>query len=476
MKQRSCQVLVIGAGPGGYVAAIRAGQLGLDTVIVEGERSGGTCLIRGCIPSKAMINVAQTVDKLAKYAKKGGHQGISLPTPAEVDMAGVVAWKDGIVDRLNKGVEALLKNAGAELVSGWAVFQDAKTVKIGEGKDAMLIQADHVIMAQGSVPIELPFMPFSDHVLSSREALSLEALPDHVVVVGGGYIGLELGITFRMLGSEVTVVEAMDSVLPLFDKELRRPLELFLKKNKIKVHTGVFAKGVEDAKGGKVQLNFIDKNEKDEKKMQNVVVDKVLVTVGRKPNSASLAPTGVALDERGFVKVNDRCETNMKGVYAIGDVCNSGEMLAHVASFQGEMVAEIIAGKKRAYDPVAVPAIVFTEPEIVSVGLSPEEAKAAGHPVIIGKFPLGANGRALTQEAEKTAGFIRICAREDDHRILGIQGVGTHISELVGEWTLALEMGALLEDVAGTIHAHPTMTEMTHEGVLATLGHAIHTA
>jgi dihydrolipoamide dehydrogenase len=279
-----------------------------------------------------------------------------------------------------------------------------------------------------------------------------------------------------MLGSEVTVVEAMDSVLPIFDKELRRPLEIAIKKQKIKTHLGVFAKGTEATKDGRVQLNFIDKNEKDEKKMQHVVVDKVLVTVGRKPNSASLAPTGVALDERGFVKVNDRCETNMKGVYAIGDVCDSGEMLAHVASFQGEMVAEIIAGKKRAYDPVAVPAIVFTEPEIVSVGLSPEEAKAAGHPVIIGKFPLGANGRALTQEAEKSAGFIRICAREDDHRILGIQGVGTHISELVGEWTLALEMGALLEDVAGTIHAHPTMTEMTHEAVLATLGHAIHSA
>lgn len=402
--------------------------------------------------------------------------GISIPGPAELNMADLVGWKENIVTRLNKGVEHLLKNAGAELITGWAEFQDAKTVKIGEGKEAIIVQADHVILANGSVPIELPFMPYDEHVISSREALSLETLPEHVAIVGGGYIGLELGITFRMLGSEVTVVEAMDSVLPIFDKELRRPLEIAIKKQKIKTHLGVFAKGTEATKDGRVQLNFIDKNEKDEKKMQHVVVDKVLVTVGRKPNSASLAPTGVALDERGFVKVNDRCETNMKGVYAIGDVCDSGEMLAHVASFQGEMVAEIIAGKKRAYDPVAVPAIVFTEPEIVSVGLSPEEAKAAGHPVIIGKFPLGANGRALTQEAEKSAGFIRICAREDDHRILGIQGVGTHISELVGEWTLALEMGALLEDVAGTIHAHPTMTEMTHEAVLATLGHAIHSA
>ncbi len=402
--------------------------------------------------------------------------GISIPGPAELNMGNLVSWKEGIVTRLNKGVEHLLKNAGAELIIGWAEFQDAKTVKVGEGKDATIIQAEHVILANGSVPIELPFMPYDENVISSREALTLEELPKHIAIVGGGYIGLELGITFRMLGSEVTVVEAMDSVLPIFDKELRRPLEISIKKQKIKTHLGVFAKGVEKAKDGRTQLNFIDKNEKDQSKMQNIIVDKVLVTVGRKPNSASLAPTGVALDERGFVKVNDRCETNMRGVYAIGDVCDSGEMLAHVASFQGEMVAEIIAGHKRAYDPVAVPAIVFTEPEIVSVGLTPEEAKAAGHPVIIGKFPLGANGRALTQEAEKTAGFIRVCAREDDHRILGIQGVGTHISELVGEWTLALEMGALLEDIAGTIHAHPTMTEMTHEAVLATLGHAIHSA
>ncbi|MBT5391230.1 MAG: dihydrolipoyl dehydrogenase [Euryarchaeota archaeon] len=476
MQTKKCQVLVIGAGPGGYVAAIRAGQLGLSTIIVEGEKAGGTCLIRGCIPSKALIHAAHRFHNLAKHASNDGHMGISIPGPAELNMSNLVGWKEGIVTRLNKGVEHLLKNAGAELVTGWAEFQDAKTVKVGKGKDAIIIQAEHVILANGSVPIELPFMPYGDNVISSREALSLEELPQHVAIVGGGYIGLELGITFRMLGSEVTVVEAMDSVLPIFDKEIRRPLEISIKKQKITTHLGVFAKGVEKAKDGRTQLNFIDKNEKDESKMQNVVVDKVLVTVGRKPNSAALGPTGVALDERGFVKVNDRCETNMRGVYAIGDVCDSGEMLAHVASFQGEMVAEIIAGHKRAYDPVAVPAIVFTEPEIVSVGLSPEEAKAAGHPVIVGKFPLGANGRALTQEAEKTAGFVRVCAREDDHRILGIQGVGTHISELVGEWTLALEMGALLEDIAATIHAHPTMTEMTHEAVLATLGHAIHSS
>ena len=474
MKTRNCKVLVIGAGPGGYVAAIRAGQLGMDTVIVEGQRAGGTCLIRGCIPSKALIHAAHSFHKLADHAKKGGHMGISIPGPAELKMEDTIAWKDGIVDRLNKGVEALLKNAGVELVNGWAEFQDAKTVKVGKGKDALLIQAENVILANGSIPIELPFMKYGEHVISSKEALSLQELPQRIAVVGGGYIGLELGITFRMLGSEVTIVEAMDSVLPIFDKELRRPLEIAIKKQKITVHTKVFAKGIEENKDGSVDLLYTPKDAGEGTEPERLTVDKVLVTVGRRPMSAALSPTGVALDERGFVKVNNKCETNMKGVYAIGDVCDLGEMLAHVASFQGEMVAEILAGENRVYEPAAVPAIVFTEPEVVSVGLSPDEAKEAGHPVITGKFPLAANGRALTQEAEKTAGFIRVTAREDDHRILGIQGVGTHISELVGEWTLAIEMGALLEDIAQTIHAHPTMTEMTHEGVLATLGHAIH--
>jgi dihydrolipoamide dehydrogenase len=473
MQVRKCQLLVVGAGPGGYVAAIRAAQLGLDTVIVEGERAGGTCLIRGCIPSKAMIHAAHKFHDLAKHSKKGGHMGISIPGPAELEMAGLKGWKDDIVDRLNKGVEHLLKAAGAELITGWAEFKDAKTAVVGD----IQIEAENVILANGSIPIELPFMKYGGNVISSREALDLDEKVDHLVVIGGGYIGLELGIVHRMLGSKVTVIEAMDSVLPIFDKELRRPLEIFLKKNKVKVNTGVFAKGVEELDNGRTLVKFIDKNNADdESKMQTVEADKVLVTVGRRPRSDGLAPTGVALNERGFVKVNKRCETNMKGVYAIGDVTDLGEMLAHVASFQGEMVAENIAGTNREFDPVAVPAIVFTEPEIVSVGLSPDEAKAAGHPVITGKFPLAANGRALTQEAEKTAGFVRIVAREDDHRILGVQAVGTHVSELVGEWTLAIEMGALLEDIAATIHAHPTMTEMTHEAVLATLGHAIHIA
>ena len=231
MKTRKCKVLVVGAGPGGYVAAIRSAQLGMDTVIVEGERAGGTCLIRGCIPSKALIHAAHKFHDLAKHAKEDGHMGISIPGPAELKMAALKGWKDDIVDRLNKGVEHLLKAAGAELITGWAEFKDAKTVVVGDTQ----IEAEFVILANGSVPIELPFMKYGDGVISSREALDIDEKLEHLVVVGGGYIGLELGITHRMLGSEVTIVEAMDSVLPIFDRELRRPLELFMKKNKIKV-------------------------------------------------------------------------------------------------------------------------------------------------------------------------------------------------------------------------------------------------
>ena len=221
-----------------------------------------------------------------------------FPGPAELKMEDTIAWKDGIVDRLNKGVEALLKNAGVELVNGWAEFQDAKTVKVGKGKDALLIQAENVILANGSIPIELPFMKYGEHVISSREALSLQELPKRIAVVGGGYIGLELGITFRMLGSEVTVVEAMDSVLPIFDKELRRPLEIAIKKQKIAVHTKVFAKGIEENKDGSVDLLYTPKDAKEGTDPERLTVDKVLVTVGRRPMSAALAPTGVALDER----------------------------------------------------------------------------------------------------------------------------------------------------------------------------------
>ena len=471
-ESRKCQVLVVGAGPGGYVAAIRAGQLGLNTIIVEGDKAGGTCLIRGCIPSKAMIHAAERFEHLAHHVD--GHMGISINGDVALDMPALVSWKDDIVERLNKGVEHLLKNAGAELIKGWATFQNAKNCTVETEDGTISIEAENVILATGSSPIELPFMKFDEELIcSSTGALDLDSLPEKVAVIGGGYIGLELGIALRRLGSEVTVIEGLDKVMAIFDDELRRPLTTWLRKNDVKTHTNCLAQGAE-VKDGKVELTWKDA----EGEMQSETFDKVLVTVGRRPNTQGwgLENMGLRMDVDGrFIRIDNQCKTSMKGVYAIGDV--SGEpMLAHRASAQGEMVAEIIAGHKRIFDPVAIPAIVFTEPEIVSVGLTPDEAKEAGEDIIIGKFPLAANGRALTMEAEKTGGFVRVVARASDHVILGVQATGSHVSELSGEFTLALEMGAVLEDIAGTIHAHPTMTESFHEGVLKTLGHAIHSA
>ena len=472
---RKCKVLVVGAGPGGYVAAIRSAQLGLDTVIVEGDKAGGTCLIRGCIPSKAIIHAAERFESLQQHANEGGHMGLSLAAEPQIDMAALVDWKDAIVERLNKGVEALLKGAGAELVKGWATFTGPKKCTVETTEGLLDIEAENVIIATGSSHIDLPFMPCDEEfVLSSTGALDLQKLPKSAAIVGGGYIGLELGCALAKLGTDVTVVEGMDSILGIMDKEIRRPLEIWLKKHKVAVHTNALARGTEiKGKGAsrKAHLTF----EKDGEE-QTIKVDKVLVTVGRSPNTKGwgLENMGVRMDTGGrFIRIDRQSRTNVPGVYAIGDV--AGEpMLAHKASAQGEMVAEIIAGQNRSFDKVAIPAIVFTEPEIVSVGLSPDEAKDRGEEVITGKFPLAANGRALTLEAEKTAGFIRVTARESDHVILGIQAVGSHVAELHGEFVLALEMGALLEDIADTVHAHPTMTEAFHEGVLKTLGHAIH--
>ena len=474
---RKCQVLVVGAGPGGYVAAIRSAQLGLDTIIVEGEKAGGVCLNVGCIPSKAIIHAAERYEALNKHSSEDGHMGISVSGNPEIEMKGVVEWKDDIVQRLTKGVETLIKNAGAELINGWATFSSSKqcTVKTDEGE--INIEAENVIIATGSSHIDLPFMPCDEEfVLSSTGALSLKKLPKKVAIVGGGYIGLELGCALTKLGTEVTVVEGMDSILGIMDKEIRRPLEIWLKKNKVTVHTNALARGSKiKGKGASRKVELIFEKDSEE---QKITVDKILVTVGRSPNSKGwgVENMGIRMDASGrFIRIDRQCRTSAPGVYAIGDV--AGEpMLAHKASAQGEMVAEIISGEKREFDKVAIPAIVFTEPEIVSVGLTPDEAKEKGEEIIVGKFPLAANGRALTIEAEKSAGFIRVTARKDDHVILGIQAVGSHVAELHGEFILALEMGAQLEDISDTVHAHPTMTEAFHESVLKTLGHAIHTS
>ncbi len=471
MKTRECQVLVVGGGTGGYPAAIRAGQLGLDVVLVEADRLGGTCLIRGCIPSKAVIHAATKFEEMGKHAESA-ELGISIPGAPTVEMKKLVAWKDGIVDKLSGGVKGLLKTAGAEVVEGWATFSDAKTCVVKNGKDEVQIKAEHVVLATGSTETELPFMKFdSKTVISSRDALKLDHVPEHLAVVGAGYIGLEMGIAFAKLGSKVTFVEALDRILPLYDKEMTRPIEMWLKKHGVDVHLGCKAKGL-GTKDKEHVLKFEDASGKE----QSVRADTVLVAVGRAPVTAGWGLENMGVDMGGrFVKIDDRCATSMRNVWAVGDLVGE-PMLAHKASHQGEMVAEIIAGRKRRWDHLSVPAVCFTEPEIVGVGLTPDEAKAAGEDVIVGKFPFAASGRALAMEAGADGGFVRVAARASDHVVLGIHAVGAHVAELSGEFSLAVEMGARLEDVADTIHVHPTLTEAFGEAAMAALGHPIHIA
>ena len=465
-------MLVVGGGPGGYVAAIRCGQLGLDTVLVDGERLGGTCLIRGCIPSKALIHVASEVETMRRAAE-GGRHGVRLSSPPSVDMAETVRWKETVVDKLNGGVANLLKRAKVRVVQGFGRFSDAKTCTVETEGGPVVIRPQNVILATGSKSVELPHIPFSGPgggpVIGSTEALSLPELPRRLVVVGAGYIGLELGIAFRKFGSEVTVVEAQDRILPLYDDQLTSPVRRWLEKHGVALRLGAKAQGLE-AEGNGHALVI----ETAAGATERLPADRVLVTVGRRPATEGwgLEETGVAMDGR-FVRVDDGCRTNVRGVYAIGDLVGE-PMLAHKASAQGEMVAEIIAGRARRFAPVSVSAVCFTEPEVVCAGLLPTDPGGSGPDVQVGVFPYQANGRALSMEAGDDGGFVRVLSSKTDGRLLGVQAVGAHVSELVAEFTLALEMGATLEDVAGTIHVHPTLSEGFHEAVQRTLGHAIH--
>ncbi len=468
-RERHCKVLVIGAGPGGYTAAIRAGQLGLNTVIVEGERAGGTCLIRGCIPSKALIYAAARFEELNAHNHSHGKLGISITSKPELDLAATIDWKNSVVDRLNGGVDKLLKKAGVESITGWAHFRDAKTCDVTTADGPLRISAEHVILANGSSAASLPDIPFGGPVISSTEALQLRHLPPHLVVIGAGYIGLELGIAFRKLGAKVTFIEGLERILPGYDRELTRPVEMWLKKHGVDIFCNARAHAVNEVDGA-ARLEYTDGNGAS----QQLRADKILVAVGRRPNTRGWGLENMCVDMDGpFIKVNNRCHTAMKNVWAIGDLVGE-PMLAHKASAQGEMVAEIIAGHRRAFEPVAIPAVCFTEPEIVGVGLTPEQASAQGHDIITGRFPFAASGKALAMDAGTDGGFVRITAGKADHVILGIHAVGAHAAELIAEFALALEMGARLEDLAQTIHVHPTLGEATLEASLATLGKAIH--
>lgn len=458
-------LLVIGGGPGGYVAAIRAGQLGIPTVLVEREHLGGTCLNIGCIPSKALIHVAEEFDKTVQYAE-ASPLGIRVRAP-EIDIERTVAWKDGIVQKLTRGVGALLKKHGVKVMQGEARVIDGKTVDVatsGEGERTR-IHCQHLLLAAGSEPTALPSMPFGGKVVSSTEALSPKTLPKRLVVVGAGYIGLELGTVYRKLGVEVTVVEALDRVLPAYDAELVKPVADALARKGVSVLLGHKVLGL-TADGNAVRVQDREGGEK------TLPADQVLVAVGRRPRTQGWGLESLQLDRNGAaLRIDDQCRTSMRDVWAIGDL--AGEpMLAHRAMAQGEMVAELIAGKVRRFVPAAIPAVCFTDPEIVTAGMSPAEAQATGLDCVSASFPFAANGRAMTLEA--TDGFVRVVARRDNHLIVGWQAVGRGVSELAAAFSQSMEMGARLEDIGGTIHAHPTLGEAVQEAALRALGHALH--
>lgn len=456
-------LLVIGGGPGGYVAAIRAGQLGVPTIIVEGDQPGGTCLNIGCIPSKALIHVAGEFERAREYAD-ASPLGISVQAPA-IDISQTVAWKDGIVSRLTGGVTALLKKNGVQLVRGWARVLDGKTVEVDTEQGVQRIECEHLLLAAGSEPMPLPSMPFGGRVISSTQALSPSRIPDRLVVVGGGYIGLELGTVYRKLGAEVTVVEAQDRILPTYDAELTKPVATALTRMGIVLSLERKVLGL-TAAGDGVRVQ-------DASGLETVLpADQVLLAIGRRPRTQGWGLESLHLDRAGnALRIDDQCRTSMRNVWAIGDI--AGEpMLAHRAMAQGEMVAEVVAGQRRRFTPAAIPAVCFTDPEIVTAGLAPQQAQGAGLDCLVGLFPFAANGRAMTLES--TEGFVRVVARRDNHLIVGWQAVGRGVSELSAAFGQSLEMGARLEDVAGSIHAHPTLGEAIQEAALRALGHALH--
>ncbi len=460
-------VCVIGSGPGGYVAAIRASQLGLKTCIVEREKLGGVCLNVGCIPSKAMITASHFYHKVHNDAAT---MGIKIGGKVSVDMPTLADWKQSVCDRMSMGVNQLLKGNKAEVIMGEASFE-SKDVLVVKSKDKTeKIKAKNFIVATGSRPIEIPGFKFDEKtVMSSTGALDLQELPKKLVVIGGGYIGLEIAGYLSKLGTEITVLEANKDVLfGAADKECVQVVVRKIKKQGVTILTEAKAKSFAK-KGNGVEV-VADIKGKEEK----IGADKILVTVGRKPNSdqMNLKGIGIQIDERGFLKVNSKRQTSIANIYAIGDIACQ-PMLAHKASHEGVLVAEVIAGKNRAFDVKTVPAVIFTDPEIAAAGMTEDEAKEKGFADLkVAKFPFAANGRAVSMM--DTDGFIKIVANAKNNLVLGVHIVGPEASNLISEAALAIEMGATLEDIALTIHPHPTLGETMMEAAEATLGHAIH--
>ncbi|WP_168122647.1 dihydrolipoyl dehydrogenase [Paenibacillus sp. HB172176] len=456
--------LVIGAGPGGYVAAIRAAQLGQNVLIVDKEYVGGVCLNVGCIPSKALISASHQYESIGHASSFGIEVG-----EAKVDFSKVQEFKNGIVKKLTGGVASLLKANKVQYFHGEVMFINENEARVFNDQEAPRYRFKNCIIATGSRPIELKAFPYGGRIVSSTGALSLPEIPKSLVVIGGGYIGIELGQMYSKFGTKVTVIEGSDSILPGFDKDMSNIVAKKLKSTKVDIVTGAQAKSAEQTdKDVTVTYAVGDKEE-------SVTADYLLVTVGRRPNTdgeLGLDLIGVKTTDRGLIEVNEQCQTNIPHIYAIGDII-AGPALAHKAMYEGRVAAEAISGQASVIDYKCVPAVCFSDPECASVGLSEKEAKDAGHSVKVGKFPFAINGRAMSLNANE--GFVKLVSDADSGLVLGAQIIGTEASNMIAELALAIEMGATLEDIALTIHAHPTLGEIVLDAAEVALGHPIHT-
>lgn len=458
------QVAVIGGGPGGYVAAIRAAQLGLEVTLIEREYLGGVCLNWGCIPSKALIHVADLKTQIERAESFG-----LVTSGVSVDLPKLMNWKTGVVEKLRRGVAALMSQNKIEVVNGTALLTGDRSFSVESPDGVHRYEFEYCILATGSSAAQLPGIPRDgDIVIDSKDALDLNDVPDSLVVVGAGAVGLELGTVYAKLGSRVTLLEGMDTLLPMIDPQISQVMRRALKSFGMELILGARVQGVNRNSTG-ADVTYTEAGTE-----KSVHADRVLVAIGRWPNTRNIGldKARVKLDKRGFVEVNSRMETSVRGIFAIGDAV-SGPMLAHKASYQGKVAAEVIAGKPAAYEGVEVPGVIFSDPEIATVGLTEQQAKEQGISVNVGVFPFKALGRTQTL-GEEGLGFTKIVSDAGSGAVLGVHIVGPHASDLISEGCLAVASASHIDDLALTMHPHPTLPESIEEAAEQIEHKAIH--
>jgi dihydrolipoamide dehydrogenase len=458
------QVAVIGGGPGGYVAAIRAAQLGLEVTLVEKEFLGGVCLNWGCIPSKALIHVAD----LKNHIENADRIGL-IVKDVQVDFAKIVQWKNEVVEKLRKGIASLLSQHKVDVIKGTAHLTGERSFSVDSPEGHRRFEFENCILATGSSAAQLPGIPRDGElVIDSTDALEPKGVPERLVVIGAGAVGLEMGTFYAKLGSKVTILDSVNKLLPMLDPDIGRAMERALKRFNIGLILGAKVKGLErENSSGKLQYSTADGD-------KSLVADKVLVAVGRRPNTSDigLEKAGVKLDSRGFVQVDSKMQTSTPGIFAIGDMI-PGMMLAHKASYQGKIAAEVIAGEPSAFEGIEVPGVIFSDPEIATVGLSENEAKEKNINIKAGLSPFKSLGRTLTM-AEEGPGFVKIISDAESGTVLGVHIVGPHASDLISEGALAVASASHIDDLTLTIHPHPTLPETLEEAAEQVESKAIH--